>query len=221
LELPKLLAAFERGPNEAFGLKLVAALRDSPGFRGLRADLVKALLAKFPATVQEAGQPLLVELNASAAEQAAQLDELLKVTSTGDVRRGHEVFLGKKAQCINCHTLGYQGGRLGPDLTNIGRVRNERDLLESILFPSATLVRGYEPVVIELDDGRTLSGIITRESREEVVLAIDHQKTQHVARTDIADIQPAQVSLMPLGIEKLLSRQELMDLVAFLKQAQR
>jgi putative heme-binding domain-containing protein len=221
LELPKLLPAFERGPNEAFGLKLVAALRDSPGFRGLRADLVKALLAKFPATVQEAGQPLLVELNASAAEQAAQLDELLKVTSTGDVRRGHEVFLGKKAQCINCHTLGYQGGRLGPDLTNIGRVRNERDLLESILFPSATLVRGYEPVVIELDDGRTLSGIITRESREEVVLAIDHQKTQHVARTDIADIQPAQVSLMPLGIEKLLSRQELMDLVAFLKQAQR
>jgi len=221
LELPKLLPAFERGPNESLGLELVAALRESQGLRGLRADLVKPLLDKYPARVKEAGQSLLDELNVSAAEQAANLDRLLTDVSAGDVRRGHELFLGKKAACINCHTLGYLGGKLGPDLTNIGKARTERDLLESILYPSASFVRGYEPVVIALEDGRTVSGIVTRESRDEVVVAIDHQKTQHVARKDIVEIQPAQVSLMPQGLEKLLSQQDLMDLVTFLKAGPR
>lgn len=221
LELPKLLPVFERSPQEHLGQPLVAALRESSGVRGLRADLVKGLLAKYSSAVQEAGQPLLAELNASAAEQAAQLDALLPDVKTGDVRRGHEVFLGKKASCINCHTLGYQGGRLGPDLTNIGKVRNERDLLEAIIFPSASFVRGYEPVVVELEDGRIVTGIIARENREEIVLAIDHQKTQHIARADIAEIHPAQVSLMPQGMATVLTRQELMDLLAFLKSSER
>lgn len=221
LELPKILPAFERAPSEPLGLRLVAALKESAGLRGLRADLLQPLLQKYPPSVQQAGEELLRVLNTSAAEQAAYLDRLLEGSATGDARRGHELFIGKKAQCINCHTLGYLGGRLGPDLTNIGKVRTERDLLEAIVFPSASFVRGYEPVVVELEDGRTLTGIITRESRQEVVLAVDPQKTQHIARQDIAEIHPAQVSLMPQGIDKLLTPQELMDLVVFLKTGPR
>lgn len=221
LELPKLLPAFERGPTEVVGHKLVMALRDSQGVRGLRVDLVVPLLAKYPPSVQEAGKPLVAMLNASAAEQAAHLDRLLPEVKGGDINRGHEVFMGKKAQCITCHTLGYNGGRLGPDLTNIGKARNERDLLEAIVYPSASFVRGYEPVIVELNDGRTVTGIIARESREEIVLAIDAQKTQHIARQAIEEIHPTAVSLMPLGMVNVLTPQELADLLAFLKNAQR
>lgn len=221
LELPKLIPAFERGPNEALGLNLVEALSESDGVRGLRVDLVAPLLAKYPPAVREAGKPLLTLLNASAAEQAAHLDQLLTEVKDGDVRRGHEVFLGKKAACITCHTLGYQGGRLGPDLTNIGKARNERDLLEAIIYPSASFVRGYESVVVELENGGTVPGIIVKESKGEIVLAVDAQKMQHIARETIAEIHPATVSLMPLGMATVLSKQELADLLAFLKSAQR
>lgn len=217
LELPRLLPVFEQELDERLGLQLVSALQESAGLRGLRTDLVKPLLAKYPPSVQTAGQPLLTALNASAEQQTAHLDQLLQDLPEGDVRRGHEVFMGKKAACITCHKLGYGGGRLGPDLSNIGRVRNRRDLLEAIVYPSVSIVRGYEPVVVELQDGRTLAGIVISESRDEIVLGLDAQKTSHIARTDIAQIVPSNLSPMPNGLATLLSAQELADLMAFLQ----
>jgi putative heme-binding domain-containing protein len=220
-ELPKLLPAFEREPTEAQGMKLVAALSSSAGIRGLRTDLVKPLLARYPASVQSAGEKLLAQLNASASEQAALLDELLGELPAGDFRRGHEVFVSQKAACATCHAVGYLGGRLGPDLTNIGKVRTDRDLVESIVFPSASFVRSYEPVLLRLDDGRSATGILVRETASELVLATGPQQEMPVPRAEIVAIQPGTASLMPQGIVSVLTKQELADLVAFLKVATR
>ena len=221
MELPKLLPAFEKGGNEQLGLQLVDALMHADGVRGLRPDLIKPLLAKYPESVQIAGKPLLRLLNASEEEQTAMLENLLKTLPEGDLRSGHEVFMSKKAACNGCHKLGYGGGRLGPDLTSIGRVRNRRDLLEALVFPSSSLVRGYEPVSAELEDGRIISGIITSESADEIVLSQDAQKTHHIARSTIASIQPSNVSSMPNGLATLLTAKELADLLAFLQSDQR
>lgn len=220
LELPRILPALAQG-DAAFGRKLLAELPRSAGYRGLRADQVQTLFAKYPAAIQAESAALLAELNAEAAQEAERLAELLRDLPPGDVSRGHAVFWGKKANCIQCHTLGYAGGRLGPDLTNIGRVRNERDLLEAIVFPSASLVRGYEPVSLLLADGRSLTGVITRENRTELVLALDAQKTQTIPRDEIAEMQPSPISLMPKGLAGVLSKQELADLTAFLKAGAR
>jgi len=62
----------------------------------------------------------------------------------GDVRRGQLIFNNPKFACISCHSVGYRGGHLGPDLTSVGTIRTERDLLESIVYPSASFVRSYE-----------------------------------------------------------------------------
>jgi putative membrane-bound dehydrogenase-like protein len=221
MELPKLLPAFEKGGSESLGLQLVTALMQAEGVRGLRPDLIKPLLTKYPTSVQEAGKALLKLLNASEEEQTATLEKLLTTLPEGDVRRGHEVFMSKKAACNGCHKLGYGGGRLGPDLTSIGRVRNRRDLLEALVFPSSSIVRGYEPVSVELEDGRVISGIISSESADEVVLSPDAQKTFHLARTSIVAIQPSNVSPMPNGLATLLSAQEMADLLAFLQSDQR
>ena len=120
MDLPRLLPAFERDGSENFGMKLLAVLTESKGLRGLRADLIGQLLKKYPERVQAEGQKLQRLLNASLEEQTAMLETMLATLPEGDMRRGHEVFMSKKAACNACHKLGYGGGRLGPDLTSIG-----------------------------------------------------------------------------------------------------
>ena len=88
----------------------------------------------------------------------------------GDIRRGHAVYYSAKASCSACHRLGHAGGTSGPELTQIGETRTERDLLESILFPSLSFVRSYEPVLFITVDGRTINGTIRDETAEEYIL---------------------------------------------------
>ena len=215
LELPKLLVAFERAPEESLGLALVAALGQRTV--GVRASEIKALLSKYPESVKQAGVILLARIDADFAQQAAHLDELAKSISGGDVRRGQAVFL--KTGCIVCHSMGYLGGKLGPDLTRIGAIRTERDLLESIVYPSASFVRSYEPMVATTRTGDQFTGILRKDSPEEIVLATGPETEQRLARADLRDLQPGTVSLMPQGFEQALSRQELADLISFLRAA--
>jgi putative membrane-bound dehydrogenase-like protein len=217
LEMPKLLPAFEKHPTEALGLKLVAALKGAPGLGGVRPGALRALLAKYPAAVRPPGDDLLATLDAGVGAQNAEVDALLPAVKTGDIRRGQEVFTSAKTACTMCHVIGYGGGRLGPDLTHIGQIRNERELLEAIMFPSATFVRGYEPLLVTTRTGDTHSGIVRKDAPDEVVLATGPETEQHIARAEIAEIKPGTFSPMPPGLGAVLSRQELADLVAFLK----
>ena len=220
LEAPKLLPVFEKSPTEALGLKLVASLKQSAGLAGLRVDLLKPLFAKYPPSVQQQGEALLTLLNADAAKQTAHLEELLAGCKNGDIRRGQAVFNSAKAACATCHAMGYLGGRLGPDLTRIGQARNERDLLEAIVYPSASFVRSYEPFTVVTKGGEDYSGILRKDALDEVVLATGPETEQRVARGDIKELRPGTVSLMPAGMDAVLSKQELADLLAFLKATQ-
>jgi putative heme-binding domain-containing protein len=131
------------------------------------------------------------------------------------------VFNSPKAACSTCHAIGYMGGRIGPDLTRIGQVRSERDLLEAIVFPSATFARGYEPVVIRTRSGETRGGVLRSDLPDEVVLASADGNDTRIPRPDILELQAGTVSLMPQGLDEQLTRQELADLMAFLKTLSR
>lgn len=220
LEAPKLLPAFEKSPNEALGMKLVAALKTSPGLPGVRASVLKPLFAKYPKSVQQQSEAVLALINADAASQNAHIDQVLAGMTGGDIRRGQAVFNSEKNACTLCHVVGYLGGRLGPDLTNIGKIRSERELVEAIVFPSATFVRGFEPFMVTTKGGETHNGIVRKDAADEVVLATGPETEQRIARVDIAGIQPGVISSMPPGFEFVLSKQELADLVAFLKSRQ-
>ena len=220
LEAPKLLPAFERQPTEALGLALVAALRDSRGLAGLRVAQLKPLLTKYPPRVQEAAAPLLASLNNELAQQSARLDALLPTLSGGDIHRGHLVFNREQIACTLCHKIGHRGGLLGPDLSAIGKIRSARDLLEAIVFPNATLVRGYEPFTVTTKSGEAHTGIVRQDDDTAVVLATSHEATLRIARAEVADMQPSGISPMPPGMDAVLTPQELADLVAFLKSRQ-
>jgi putative heme-binding domain-containing protein len=217
LELPRLLSAFDGSTDEALGLKLVAALERSPALSSLRAEMLQPRLTNFPSSVQTAGERLLATLRVDAAAQSQKINLLLSELKDGDVRRGQALFNSAKAACSTCHAIGYLGGNLGPDLTRIGQVRTERDLLEAVVYPSASFVRSYEPVVVSTRDGEHHTGILRRDAPDELVLATGPGAEVRLDRKAVAEVQPGTLSLMPQGLDEQLTRQELADLIAFLK----
>jgi putative heme-binding domain-containing protein len=160
---------------------------------------------------------MLVQRVAGHADQAGHLDDLLGRLAQGDVRRGQEIFHSSKAACFACHAMGYRGGDIGPDLTRIGGVRNRRDLLEAIVFPSASFVRSFEPMMVTTKSGTSISGVVRDENDQRLVLVNDQRKIIEIARAEVETAEPGRVSVMPSGLDQLLSASELADLVAFLE----
>jgi putative heme-binding domain-containing protein len=217
LELDRVLGAFAQTKDEAVGKKLVAALGAAELRSSLRADGVKERVKHFGPAVQKEAEKLYAALNAEYERQRARLDEAAKTLKPGDIRRGQAVFNSTKTSCIACHTIGYVGGKIGPDLTRIGSIRQERDLLESILFPSASFVRSFEPLTVRTKDGQVFNGVPKKDAPDEIVLILAADKEQRIAREDVDEVQPGKVSIMPAGLDKQLSEQELADLIAFLR----
>src|SRR5439155_20155569 len=195
----------------------IDALRASPGRSAVRLETLKPRLAKFDAALQKQAEELCAANNPDTAKQKAQLEELLTWLEAGDVRRGQAVFQSTKAACSSCHAIGYLGGKVGPDLTHIGKIRSQRDLLEAIVIPSASFVRSYEPWLVATKNGKIYNGVLRKDAPEEVLLATGATEEVRIARTDIEEMQPSKVSLMPSGLDQQLTPQELADLVAFLK----
>ena len=153
--------------------------------------------------------------------QKERLDELAAYLSDGDAQRGEKLFSNQyKSKCITCHLKGDQGVRLGPDLTWIGAIRSERDLLEAIVFPNASIARYHEVVNIVTKDGKTLSGLLVKESVDKMFLSSAEGVVQSVAFSEIEEARYSNISLMPEGIDKLLKPEEIADLVAYLKESQ-
>ncbi|MSU56699.1 MAG: c-type cytochrome [Pedosphaera sp.] len=217
MEVSRLLPAFDHKTNEAVGLRLVAALKESKGLAGVRPDALRSVATNYPPVVQQKADELLAALNVDAAKQKAHLDELQASWPAGDIRRGQLVFNSTKAACASCHKLGYLGGNVGPDLTAIGPARTERDLLESIVYPSASFVRSYEPFTIITKNDDEYSGVLRKDAPDEVVLATGPNTEVRVARSDITEMRPSRVSVMPAGLDQQITKQELADLVTFLK----
>jgi len=183
----------------------------------LTVDAIKQRLAKYSPAVQANALKLYAEINADYEQQSARLEETLHALQAGDYRRGQAIFNSARVSCRNCHTIGYVGGKIGPDLTSIGRIRQPRDLVESILFPSASFVRSYGPVLIRTGDGKIHSGNIKRDAPDEIVLTLAADKEIRLPRGEVEEMLPGKVSVMPAGLDKQLSLQELTDLVEFLK----
>jgi putative membrane-bound dehydrogenase-like protein len=217
LELGPLLGAFEQSTDEEVGLEVVAALDEAASLTSLRAEMLRPRLEKFGRSVESAAQSLYEQLEVGVDQQRASLEELLEALPEGDIRRGQAVFNGTKAACASCHAIGYLGGTLGPDLTKIGQVRDKRDLLESIVFPSASFVRSYEPLAVQTMDGKLHNGLVERDAPEEITLALSADQVVRIPREDVEDAYPGTISIMPAGLDQQLTLEELADLVAFLE----
>jgi putative heme-binding domain-containing protein len=217
LELDRLLGAFAQSTDEAAGLKLIEALAAPELRAALTVEPIKQKLVKYGPTVQAEAAKLYATIDADHAQQSQRLEETLVALPAGDIRRGQTIFNSTRVSCRNCHTIGYVGGKIGPDLTRIGQIRQSRDLVESILFPSASFVRSYEPVLVRTSEGQVHSGNLKKDAPDEIVLTLAADKEVRIARDEVDELLPGKLSIMPAGLDKQLSLQELADLVEFLK----
>jgi putative membrane-bound dehydrogenase-like protein len=217
LELTRILPAFERQPSARAGDALLTALGQSKARTALRPETVRATLKGYPAEIRDRGDRFLETLDTGLPARRQRLDKIRSELPAGDVRRGQAVFNSPKAACIQCHRLGYQGGDVGPELTSIGTVRSADDLLEAIVEPSASLVRSYEPVSVTTRDGEERLGILRRDDARGITLVTGPGSTLQIDRADITAVTPSTVSLMPAGLDEQITRQELADLIEFLK----
>lgn len=219
MELPLLVQAFQQSGDERIGGLLAAGLAQAKGLSNLRADILKAVSASYPPSIRNELDGLLLGEVTSLAEQAERLDSLLASLEQGDIRRGQVVFNSSETACLACHSIGYQGGDIGPDLTRIGQIRERRDLLEAVVFPSASFVRSYEPVVaVTATD--SISGVPIEETDSHLLLAVSADEQVRIPRADIEEVRPGTVSVMPSGLDEQLSRGQLADLLAFLEATQ-
>jgi putative heme-binding domain-containing protein len=213
-----LLEAYRRTKSAAVGKALVDALLAAEVALGdAGAEQLQAILKQYPAEVREMAAPLSQRIEGARIARTDRLKRLEhELISGGDVTRGRRVFFGKKAACSSCHTMGAEGGDVGPDLTAVGAVRSVHDLLEAIIFPSASFVPGHEIYrVVTADD--VYSGVLQRRNAEYVVIVSGPNDLHRIPRSEIKSMEQAQVSLMPEGFDENLTRQELSDLFAFLR----
>jgi putative membrane-bound dehydrogenase-like protein len=150
----------------------------------------------------------------SAARE--KLKEMEPLISGGDFNRGHELFLEKVA-CVACHRVGKIGGLTGPDLTKIGAIRSGRDLLESLLIPSATFAQGYETFQAKLKDGTELVGVLVRQADAAIVIRDAAGAETRFNPAQMESIARSDVSLMPEGLLNALKPSEIQDLLAYLQ----
>jgi quinoprotein glucose dehydrogenase len=133
----------------------------------------------------------------------------------GDAALGKKYFLSNvAAECSRCHTIGAQGGDVGPKLTYIGDQLTREQLLEALIEPSARLSPGYGMVVLTLKDGQTASGILLEENAEELLLKTSEAEPLRIPVSRIAKRDNVPSSMPPMG--NIMSKREIRDVVEFL-----
>jgi putative heme-binding domain-containing protein len=216
LEISALLAPFENADPE-WAPRLMDAIKASPGNRAVPLEFQVRLIELLPARSEAERRQEILALKAAAGIDPGRLARIEEELPSGGVQSGQAVFFGRKAACSACHRIGSEGGKIGPDLSKIGERRSERDLLEAIVFPSASIARGFESHAILTSDGLSLTGLIVRETPESVFLRTSDQREVRLKRSDLEAARPSALSIMPAGLENAISRQELADLIAYLR----
>jgi len=216
LTLPALLRAFAGEEDEAIGQALVAALA-SPAIppHMLSPATLDPVLAGFPDSVRAAAEPLLAQHKEEEAARVEKLLELEPLVTSGDVGRGRRIFFGDQVACHTCHAIGDEGGNLGPDLTTVGLIRSGHDIVESVLFPSASLVQDFETYIVETE-WETFDGVIARQDADSITLRTGVGEEVHVNRSEITSMTLSPISKMPDGLDTALTREEMVDLLTFL-----
>ncbi len=149
----------------------------------------------------------------SSAAVMVKLDDVLKLET--DLNRGRIAF---QKHCIDCHQFRGEGVLVGPNLSSVtGRTR--ASMFEAILDPNKAVEPKYLNYVLELVDGRVLSGIIDNDTENSLTLLKAKAEKTSVLRSEIEALQSSGKSLMPEGFDRTITPQELADLLFYLEQS--
>ncbi|QDU38833.1 Quinoprotein glucose dehydrogenase B precursor [Maioricimonas rarisocia] len=187
--------------------------------RLLAGDVPAAIqLDLLEAARQQESEPFEKRLSSFAASRdtSTPVSAYSECLEGGDAERGQAIFFGNAAaSCRRCHKVQGSGGDVGPNLSAIGKEKEARYLLESIVDPSAKIAKGFETAVFLLDSGRVVTGIVRGEDDENYRLVSGTGEVLLVPKDEVDD-RAVGKSGMPADLVKQLSRRDIRDLVAYL-----
>ncbi len=188
----------------------VEAKRVAPG--DLDAASRNRLLKHVYTDIRQRAEKLLL---ASVPEERKQIFQRYRqaLTRKGDPGRGREVF---RQNCATCHQVAGIGTTVGPDISDT-RTKTPEMLLQDIVNPNAAIDANYVNYVVTTKSGKEITGIIAAETASSITLHRAENQTDTVLRQDIDEIRSTGVSLMPEGLEKTITLEQMADLISFLK----
>ena len=143
------------------------------------------------------------------------VDSYMETMYGGNRRRGWDVFNNNPtAQCVRCHVVGGAGGLVGPGLDDIANVLSRAQILEALIEPSARLAPGYGSVVLTLKDGQKVTGILEKETKDQLILRTSDAEPLKVAVSRIEKRENMPSAMPAMGT--LISKRELRDLIEYL-----
>ncbi len=220
--------------SELDSLELWRSLLAAKGLAKQLAPVVSA--TKLPPVVAAAGlrvarevarpEPTLVAALTALANIALTPDQLTpefikelasQAGRNGDPAHGEVVFRRPQLGCVLCHSIGGVGGKVGPDMTSLGASAPIDYLAESLLLPNAKIKEGYHSITLETRDNQEISGLLLRETAQELILRNAQNQEVSVTRANIARRSNG-LSQMPSGLLDALAAQERLDLIRFLSE---
>ena len=167
------------------------------------------------------GQPL-VDAAARPLVQEWTVNDFLADVEGGltgrNFENGQKMF--QVTACYKCHRFAGDGGIVGPELTAVSRRYNARTLLESIIEPSKVISDQYEASVFLLDSGRSVAGRVVNLNNDRIMVSenmLEPGNLTTIPRDEIEETLVSKVSMMPAGLINTLTRDEVLDLVAYLQ----
>ena len=197
--------------------------------KGGAAALAEALTAHPPSKAH--GEMILRVMNSSGRRDerlahvvapsslrisAAELIPLVR--STGNAKRGAEIYRRPELGCVACHSIKGEGGNIGPDLGALGTAQPLDMIISALLDPQKEIKEGYMSLMLVMQDGEELQGYLRRESADHVTIRdVLQNRDIRVLRSRIKEKRQTG-SVMPAGLADSLSRAELVDLLRYLSE---
>ena len=206
---------------------VIAALVSKPEFITILFAAIKQGVITAPEISSMDREMLLKNENADISKQAGLIfkdfeaggrmkvyqDYRRILSKGGDAVAGKKVFV---RVCSVCHTHSGSGGKVGPDLTGISNQPADALLLH-ILAPNYEVLPAYQAILVKTKNGQSISGRLKAETENSITLSTAFGTEESILRTNITSLLNSGLSLMPEGLERSMTKDELRDLIVFLK----
>ncbi|MHA4736391.1 PVC-type heme-binding CxxCH protein [Dyadobacter sp. MSC1_007] len=211
-QMLKVLGSLPVAKTETIFTNLIGKMADQKLPPSLSLDLNEA--------VDSTKSSALIAKLAPLRKQGTTVADYQDALYGGNAQAGRRYFLtSSAAECVRCHSIGGQGGEVGPSLSNIGNVLSREQILQALVEPSARLSPGFGMVMLTLKDGTSAAGILAEENDHELVLKTSEAEPLKIAVSRIAKRENVPSSMPPMGT--IMSKREIRDVVEFLSGLKR
>jgi quinoprotein glucose dehydrogenase len=205
--LIRVLGKMPLGKSELMLSRVINLLKEKKLSDAIRLELSEA--------VEASQSKALKDQLATLPKANSVLDEYAGTLLGGNGGSGYGIFFyNSTAQCVRCHAIDGEGGKVGPDLSKIGKTLTREQIVEAMVDPTARLAPGFGTVKVTLTDGSEVVGTLMEENTKELILKTSDAEPLEIELTRISKRENYPSGMPPMG--KALSKKEIRDLVEFL-----